>query len=226
VQLSEGVSDVHYAAVPRAVALALPITLGAWTVQAADIIQTAERDGRFNGFLHLLEAAGMVEVLKGEGPFTVFAPIDDALGQLPPGVLEGVLAEENGNVLQTIVQSHIVPGAALLAKDLLDHEVEVETLGGAMLAVGGTAGVILVLPLEATITEVNGRAEPKSEAILASAVVEAPQGAVAGAGRPAMPAEHELTGVAMVVEPDIAAENGVIHGIDLALLPPEALRSF
>ena len=40
----------HYA-LPRAVALALPITLGAWTVQAADIIQTAERDGRFNGFL-------------------------------------------------------------------------------------------------------------------------------------------------------------------------------
>lgn len=43
----------HYA-LPRAVALALPITLGAWTVQAADIIQTAERDGRFNGFLQLL----------------------------------------------------------------------------------------------------------------------------------------------------------------------------
>ena len=217
----------HYAALPKAVALALPITLGAWTVQAADLIQTAAHDGRFNGFLQLLEAAGMIEVLEGEGPFTVFAPVDEAFGQLPPGVLEWLLAEENGNVLETIIQSHIVPGAALLAQDLLDHEVEVETLGGAMLAVGGTVGVILVLPLEATITEVNERAEPKSEAIPVSAtVVEAPQDAVAGGRRPAMLAEHELTAVAMVVEPDIEADNGVIHGIDLVLLPPEALRSF
>jgi uncharacterized surface protein with fasciclin (FAS1) repeats len=217
----------HYAALPKAVALAVPLTLGAWTVQAADLIQTAEQDGRFNGFLHLLEAASMVEVLEGEGPFTVFAPVDEAFGQLPPAVLEWLLAEENGKVLETIIQSHIVPGAALLAQDLLDHEVEVETLGGAMLAVGGTAGVILVLPLEATITEVNGRAEPKSEAIPASAVVvEAPQDAVGGAEPSTVPAGQELTAVAMVVEPDIEADNGVIHGIDLVLLPSEALRAF
>jgi uncharacterized surface protein with fasciclin (FAS1) repeats len=216
----------HYAALPKAVALALPISLGAWTVQAADLIQTAEQDGRFNGFLHLLEAAGMVEVLEGEGPFTVFAPVDEGFGQLPPGVLEWLLAEENGKALETIIQSHIVPDAALLAEDLLDREVEVETLGGAMLAVGGIAGVILVVPLEATITEVEGRMEPKSEAIPVSAiVVEAPQDAVAGAELSMVPGQ-ELTAVAMVVEPDIEAENGVIHGIDLVLLPPEALRSF
>ena len=216
----------HYAALPKAGALAIPLTFGAWTVQAADLIQTAEQDGRFNGFLQLLEAAGMIEVLEGEGPFTVFAPVDEALGQLPPGVLEWLLAEENGKVLETIIQSHIVPGAALLAHDLLDHEVELETLGGAMLAVGGAAGVILVLPLEATITEVKARAEPKSEAIPVSAIaVEAPQDAVAGAELSMVPGP-ELTAVAMVVEPDIEAENGVIHGIDLVLLPPEALRSF
>jgi uncharacterized surface protein with fasciclin (FAS1) repeats len=217
----------HYAALPKAVALALPITLGAWTVQAADIIQTAEHDGRFNGFLQLLEAAGMIEVLEGEGPFTVFAPVDEAFGQLPPGVLEWLLAEETGKALEAVIQSHIAPGAALLAEDLLDREVEVETLGGAMLAVGGTAGVILVVPLEATITEVEERVEPKSEAIAASAIViEAPQDAAAGAEPSTMPAGQELTAVAMVVEPDIKADNGVIQGIDLVLLPPEALRSF
>ena len=64
----------HYAALPKAVALALPLTLGAWTVQAADIIQTAEQDGRFDGFLHLLEAAGMVEVLEGPGALYGFRP--------------------------------------------------------------------------------------------------------------------------------------------------------
>jgi uncharacterized surface protein with fasciclin (FAS1) repeats len=217
----------HYAALPKAVALAVPLTLGAWTAQAADIIQTAQQDGRFTGFLHLLEAAGMVEVLEGEGPFTVFAPIDEAFGQLPPGVLEWLLAEESGKAIEAVVLSHIVPGAALLAEDILNREVEVETLGGAMLGVGGTAGVILVVPLEATITEVKGRVEPKSETIPVSAiVVEAPQDALSGADSSAMPAEQGLTAVAMVVEPDIEADNGVIHGIDFVLLPPEALRSF
>ena len=217
----------HYAALPKAVALAVPLTLGAWTAQAADIIQTAEQDGRFTGFLHLLEATGMVEKLKDQGPFTVFAPVDEAFGQLPPGVLEWLLAEESGKALEAVIQSHIVPGAALLTEDLMDREVELETLGGTRLGVGGTAGVILVVPLEATITEVEGRAEPKSEAIPASAIViEAPQDAVAGADPSAMPAEQELTAVAMVVEPDIEADNGVIQGIDLVLLPPDALRSF
>jgi uncharacterized surface protein with fasciclin (FAS1) repeats len=217
----------HHAALPKAVALALPITLGAWTAQAADIIQTAQEDGRFTGFLHLLEAADMVDLLKGERPYTVFAPVDEAFGQLPPGVLEWLLGEETGKVLEAVVQSHIVPGAALLAQDLLDREVEVETLGGTRLGVGGTAGVLLVVPLEATIMEVKGRAEPNSQTIPASAiVVEAPQGPVAGANPAAMLGEQELTAVAMVVEPDIEADNGVIHGIDLVLLPPEALRSF
>ena len=217
----------HYAALPKAVALAVPLTLGAWTVQAADIIQTAEQDGRFTGFLHLLEAAGMVEVLEGEGPFTVFAPVDEAFGQLPPGVLEWLLAEETGKALEAVTQSHIVPGAALLAEDLLNREVEVETLGGARLAVGGTAGVILVVPLEAAITDVKRETKPNIEAIPASAiVVGTPQDAVAGAELSMVPTGQELTAVAMVVEPDIEADNGVIHGIDLVLLPPEALRSF
>jgi uncharacterized surface protein with fasciclin (FAS1) repeats len=56
-------------------------------------------------------------------------------------------------------------------------------------------------------------------------VVEAPQDSVDGANRPAARAEHALMSVAMVVEPDIEADNGVIHAIDV-LLPPEALRSF
>ena len=82
-----------------------------------------------------------------------------------------------------------------------------------------------MVPLEPSITEVKG--ERSRRAKRASAiVVEAPQDAVAGADPSAMPAGQELTAVAMVVEPNIEADNGVIHGIDLVLLPPEALRSF
>jgi uncharacterized surface protein with fasciclin (FAS1) repeats len=217
----------HYAALPRAVALAVPITLGAWTVQAADIIQTAEQVGRFNGFLQLLEAADMIEMLKGKGPFTVFAPIDEAFGQLPPGTFDGLLAEENRKPLEAVIQSHIVAGAAILEEDLLGRAVEVATLGGGTLAIDGTAAVILLVPTEATITEVERQAEQKSEAMPVSAiVVEAPQDSVAGADRPATRAEQELMGVATVVEPDIKADNGAIHGIDWVLLPPEVLRSF
>ena len=86
-------------------------------------------------------------------------------------MLEWLLAEESGKALEAVIQSHIVPGAALLTEDLMDREVELETLGGTGLGVGGTAGVILVVPLEGSITEVEGRVEPKSEAIPASAIV-------------------------------------------------------
>jgi Fasciclin domain len=95
----------HCATLSRAAALAIPVTLGAWTVQAADLIQTAEQVGRFNGFLGLLEAAGMADMLKREGPFTVFAPTDEAFAQLPPGTLDRLLAEDE--LLQKAVQSQI-----------------------------------------------------------------------------------------------------------------------
>jgi uncharacterized surface protein with fasciclin (FAS1) repeats len=217
----------HYATLPRAVALAVPITLGAWTVQAADIIQTAEQVGRFNGFLHLLEAAGMAETLKGEGPFTVFAPIDEAFDQLPPAVLDRLLAEEGRKALEAVTQSHIVADAAIVTAELLGRAVEVATLGGGTLAIDGTTGVILLAPIEATITEVEGQAEQKSEAMPASAiVVEAPQDSGTDADRSATLAQQELVGAAMVVAPEIGADNGVIHGIDLVLLPPDVLRSF
>jgi uncharacterized surface protein with fasciclin (FAS1) repeats len=219
----------HYAALPRVVALTLSITLGAWTAQAADIIETAEQTGRFNGFLHLLDAVGMVERLKGEGPFTVFAPIDEAFGRLPPGMFDGLLAEENRKPLEAVVQTHIVADAAIRAGDLLGRAVEVPTIGGGTLAIDGSTAVILLVPIEATITEVEGRevVDQKSEVIPVSAmVVEVPQDSVPGADRPAMRAQQELVSVATVVEPDIEADNGVIHGIDLMLLPPEVLRSF
>ena len=216
----------HYAALPRAVALAVPITLSAWTVQAADIIQTAEQVGRYNGFLQLLDAAGMVEMLKGKGPFTVFAPTDEAFGQLPPGTLDWLVVEEGRKPLEAVIQSHIVAGTAILEEDLLGRAVEVPTLGGGTLAIYGTAAAILLVPIEATITEVEWQAEQKSETMAVSAIVVEAQDSVAGADRPATRAEQELMGVAMVVEPDIKADNGVIHGIDVVLLPPEVLRLF
>ena len=211
----------------RAAALAIPVTLGAWTVQAADLIQTAEQVGRFNSFLGVLEATGMADMLKREGPFTVFAPNDEAFAQLPPGTLDRLLADEE--LLRKAVRSHIVTDAAIPAGDLLGQAVEVATLGGGTLAIDGTDGVFFLVPIEVSVTEVDGQTvvEQKSVATPISAmVVESPQDFVAGTGPSATPVEQEPIGVATVVEPDIGAENGVIHGIDLLLLPSEVLQSF
>ena len=219
----------NYGALPRAAALAVPLTFGAWTVQAADIIDTAEQAGRFTSFLQLVEAAGMVETLKGEGPFTVFAPTDEGVDQLPPDTLEQLLAEENRGPLETVIQSHIVADAAIRTRDLLGRAVEVATLGGGTLAIDGTTTVIMLVPVEVTITEVEGQAvvAPNSAVTPVSAiVVKAPPDPIDDADRRATLAGEELIGVATVVEPDIEADNGVIHGIDLVLLPPDVLWSF
>ena len=219
----------HYARLPKAAVLALPMALGAWTVQAADIIETAEQDGRFNGFLALLEGTGMAEMLNAEGPFTVFAPIDAAFDQLPPGMLDQLLAEEGGKPLEVVVQSHIVPDAAILTGHLLDRAVEVATIGGGTLAIDGTSVVILLAPIEATITEVEGHpaAEERSAAMPISAMVdEALQDSGTNVSRSRTPAQRELVRAAAVVAPDIGADNGVIHGIDSVLLPLEVLWSF
>jgi uncharacterized surface protein with fasciclin (FAS1) repeats len=217
----------HCAILPRAVALAIPVMLGAWTVQAADLIQTLEQVGRFNSFLGVLEATGMADMLKREGPFTVFAPTDEAFAQLPTGTLDRLLAEDE--LLQKAVQSHIVTDAAIPAGDLLGQAVEVATLGGGTLAIDGTNGVIFLVPIEVSVTEAEEQrvVEQKSVATPISViVVESPQDSVAGTGRAATPVEQEPMGVATVIEPDIGADNGIIHGIDLLLLPSEVLQSF
>jgi uncharacterized surface protein with fasciclin (FAS1) repeats len=215
----------HSATLSRAVALAIPVTLGASIVQAADLIQTAAQVGRFNSFLGVLEATGMANMLKREGPFTVFAPTDEAFAQLPPGTLDRLLAEDE--LLQKAVQSHIVTDAAIAARDLLGQAVEVATLGGGTLAIDGTNGVIFLVPIEVSVTEVEGQTVVKQKSVattISVIVVESPQDS--GRGRTATPVEQEPMGVATVVEPDIGADNGVIHGIDLLLLPSDVLESF
>jgi uncharacterized surface protein with fasciclin (FAS1) repeats len=237
-----------YATLPKAIALAVPLTLGAWGAQAADLVHTAERAtdlvqtaeqganlvetakqaGQFNGFVRVLEAVDMVGVLNSKGPLTVFAPTDDAFDRLPAGVLDRLLAEENRDALEAIVQAHIVPDVAIMASNLLGGAVEVTTLGGGTLAIGGAEGIILLAPIEPSITEVEGQTVVQQTSIampVSVVVAEAPQPFARDAARTTPPGE-ELIGVATVVAPDLVAANGVIHGIDLLLLPPETLWSF
>ncbi len=79
--------------------------------QPGDIVEVAVANDDFNTLVAAVEAAGLVETLQGEGPFTVFAPTDAAFEALPDGVLESLLEPENVETLQRILTYHVVPGA-------------------------------------------------------------------------------------------------------------------
>ncbi|NEP45638.1 MAG: fasciclin domain-containing protein, partial [Okeania sp. SIO2H7] len=78
-----------------------------------DIVATAAEAGQFNTLAAALKAAGLVEVLQGEGPFTVFAPTDKAFAALPAGTVEKLLLPENKDKLVKILTYHVVPGKVM-----------------------------------------------------------------------------------------------------------------
>jgi uncharacterized surface protein with fasciclin (FAS1) repeats len=84
------------------------------TAEAADIVDTAVAAGDFTTLIAAVRAAGLEDTLRGDGPFTVFAPTDDAFAALPPGTIETLLEDPTGD-LATILTYHVVPGAVLAA---------------------------------------------------------------------------------------------------------------
>jgi uncharacterized surface protein with fasciclin (FAS1) repeats len=84
-----------------------------------DIVDTAVGAGSFNTLVAALTAADLVGTLKGEGPFTVFAPTDEAFAKLPEGTVEDLLKPENKEKLQTILLYHVVPGK-VMASDVVN----------------------------------------------------------------------------------------------------------
>lgn len=95
-------------------ALALAVVSPA---SAADIVDTAIA-AKFQTLVAAVKAAGLVETLKGPGPFTVFAPTNEAFAKLPAGTLEDLLKPENKTKLQRILTYHVVPGR-VMAKDVV-----------------------------------------------------------------------------------------------------------
>ncbi|MFK8010790.1 MAG: fasciclin domain-containing protein [Marinicellaceae bacterium] len=83
-----------------------------------DIVDTAVAAGSFNTLVAAVKAAGLVDTLKGDGPFTVFAPTDEAFAKLPAGTLESLLKPENKDQLAAILTYHVVSGK-VKAKDVV-----------------------------------------------------------------------------------------------------------
>jgi uncharacterized surface protein with fasciclin (FAS1) repeats len=80
-----------------------------------DIVDVAVGNGSFNTLVAAVQAAGLVETLKGKGPFTVFAPTDEAFAKLPAGTVESLLEPKNKSKLIEILTYHVVPGKVMAA---------------------------------------------------------------------------------------------------------------
>lgn len=108
------------------------------TKAEADIVDTAAANADFSTLVAAIKAAGLVDTLKGEGPFTVFAPTNAAFAALPAGTLDNLLKPENKDQLVAILTYHVVPGK-VMAGDLLGKTTEAATVQGANVSVVGDA---------------------------------------------------------------------------------------
>ena len=118
------------------------ITLGACAQpQGDDIVDIAAGNPNFSTLVAAVQAAGLVDTLKGPGPFTVFAPTNDAFAALPAGTVESLLLPENQDQLISILTYHVVPGQ-ITAGDVLGTRQQVTTVQGGTLDVNGQVGKV------------------------------------------------------------------------------------
>ena len=113
----------------------------AFAMGEKDIVDTAMEAGSFSTLLAAAEAAGLVETLKGEGPFTVFAPTDEAFAALPEGTVEDLLKPENQEQLVAILTYHVIPGE-VMSTDLTD-DMSATTVNGADVMIDLDDGVMV-----------------------------------------------------------------------------------
>ena len=140
---------------PR-VFLSAALLLSVATASAADIVDTAVA-GKLNTLVAAVKAAGLADTLKGSGPFTVFAPTDEAFARLPAGTLENLLKPENKQRLQSILKYHVVPGK-IMAADVGKLE-SARTVQGQSIAIKTKNGSVMVDNAKVTkpdITASNG----------------------------------------------------------------------
>jgi uncharacterized surface protein with fasciclin (FAS1) repeats len=116
--------------------IALTLSASALAVQAKDIVDTAVAAGSFKTLAAALTAAGLIDTLKGKGPFTVFAPTDEAFAKIPKADLDALLKDKTK--LTAVLTYHVVSGK-VMAKDVKAGKVK--TVQGGELTLGTTGGV-------------------------------------------------------------------------------------
>jgi uncharacterized surface protein with fasciclin (FAS1) repeats len=127
-------------------AAVLVLTFGTSTMamagQQKNIVETAIQAGQFQTLVKAIKAAGLVNTLEGPGPFTVFAPTDEAFAKLPPGTLENLRKPENKEKLVSILTYHVVPGK-LMASEVAGMS-SAKTVNGEPLTITTNGGGVMV----------------------------------------------------------------------------------
>ena len=123
-----------------AASLAIAMSASAAFAAGKDIVDTAVGAGTFNTLVAAVQAADLVAVLKGDGPFTVFAPTDEAFAALPEGTVETLLMPENKDQLVAVLTYHVVPGK-VMSSELAGQEIAASTVQGQAVTIDGRNGV-------------------------------------------------------------------------------------
>src|SRR5271157_2291938 len=118
------------------------VTSAAATTSEKNIVDTAVAAGSFNTLVKAVQAADLAATLEGPGPFTVFAPTDQAFAKLPPGTLESLLKPENKEKLRAILTYHVVAGE--LDASQVAKLTSVKTVEGAKLKIAEKNGSVMV----------------------------------------------------------------------------------
>lgn len=133
-------------------ALSIPVYAGGHEKMKNDIVDTAVAAGSFNTLASALKAAGLVDTLKGPGPFTVFAPTDEAFAKLPAGTVENLLKPENLEQLKKVLTYHVVPGK-VMAADVVKIT-EANTVQGENLPITVHDGKVMIANAQVTKTDI------------------------------------------------------------------------
>jgi uncharacterized surface protein with fasciclin (FAS1) repeats len=121
---------------------------------AADIVETAVTNGSFKTLTAALQAAGLVDTLKGKGPYTVFAPTDEAFKKLPAGTVETLLKPENKAQLQKVLTYHVVAGN-VMSGDLKGKMTNAKTVEGSVVRIDASGSAVKVDNANVTQADVS-----------------------------------------------------------------------
>ncbi|UYI49029.1 fasciclin domain-containing protein [Vibrio natriegens] len=133
----------------------LPVKAHEHGMMKADIVDVAVENGSFNTLVAAVKAADLVETLKGEGPFTVFAPTDDAFANLPEGTVDMLLMPENKDKLVSVLTYHVVPGK-VMAADVVKLD-KATTVQGQEIMIKTMGDKVMVNNANVTATDVKAK---------------------------------------------------------------------
>jgi uncharacterized surface protein with fasciclin (FAS1) repeats len=184
----------------KAAVLAAPLGAVALSAQAADIVGTIKEQEQFSKLAEAMEQAGIAQSLQGGGPYTVFAPTDQAFEQLPQGTLDELMKDENRDQLETLLQYHVVEGKEFMVKDVVGKQTEMDTLAGDSLSVDGSGQAVLLMAtgptteVQTEVTEQGGMpaSEHQQQALGTDPATEQQQTASQGGDMPASPHQEQV----------------------------------